>query len=92
LYLNNQFSTYHGKKGLGFDQILVSEQRLLQMFSLQTIKAEIYNDPRLRNRTQKNSQYPLRTYSGSRYIGGYSDHYPVILTLEGSAPAGIDLD
>ena len=84
LYLNNQFSTYHGKKGVGFDQILYTEKLLTEAFGLQTITAEIYNSPRLRNKTNKSSQYPLRTYSGSRYIGGYSDHFPVILKLNSS--------
>lgn len=79
LYLNNQFSTYHGKKGVGFDQILFTEDLLLKQFNFQTISAEIYNSPRLRNRERKNSHYPLRTYSGSRYVGGWSDHFPVLL-------------
>jgi hypothetical protein len=25
--------------------------------------------------------YPLRTYAGGSYIGGYSDHFPVYLYL-----------
>ena len=82
MYLNNQFSTYHGKKGLGFDQILYSEDLLLQEFGLNTISAEIYNTPRLRNKDRKNSKYPLRTYSGSRYVGVWSDHFPVVVKLE----------
>jgi len=81
LYLNNQFSTYHGKKGLCFDQILYSEDLILNQFNFQTISAEIYNTPRLRNKDRKNSSYPMRTYSGSRYMGGYSDHFPVIVKL-----------
>lgn len=81
LYLNNQFSTFHGKKGVGFDQILYSEDLLLEQFNFQAISAEIYNTPRLRNKDRKNSIYPLRTYSGSRYVCGWSDHFPVLLKL-----------
>lgn len=81
LYLNSQFSTYHGKKGVGFDQILFTEDLLLKHFNFQTISAEVYNSPRLRIRERKNNHYPLRTYSGSRYMGGWSDHFPVTLKL-----------
>jgi len=79
LYLNNQFSTYHGKKGVGFDQILYTENLLLEQLHFTTITAEIYNAPQLRNKERKNSHYPQRTYSGSRYMGGWSDHFPVLL-------------
>lgn len=82
LYLNSQFSTYHGKKGVGFDQILYTEELLLKHFNLQTITAEIYNAPQLRNKDRKNNQYPMRTYSGSRYMGGWSDHFPVMVKLD----------
>ena len=27
---------------------------------------------------------PLRTYSGPRYVGGVSDHFPIILCIFGS--------
>lgn len=81
LYLNNQFSTYHGKKGVGFDQILYTEDLLLKQLNCTTITAEIYNAPQLRNKDQKHSSYPKRTYSGSRYIGGWSDHFPVVVKL-----------
>ena len=81
LYLNNQFSTYHGKKGAGFDQILYTEDLILKQLNFQTISAEIYNSPRLRNKDRKHTNYPLRTYSGSRYMGGWSDHFPVVLKL-----------
>ncbi|MFC0343121.1 endonuclease/exonuclease/phosphatase family protein [Epilithonimonas hispanica] len=81
-FKNNQFSTYHGKKGVCFDQIIYTEQSLIEQFKLSNIQAEIYNCPRLRNKDQKNNKYPHRTYSGSRYMGGYSDHFPVVLRLE----------
>ncbi|PZU88417.1 MAG: hypothetical protein DI529_05740 [Chryseobacterium sp.] len=82
LFEINQFSTYHGKKGVCFDQIICTEQSLIEQLDLNKIEAEIYNSPRLRNKDNKNNKYPYRTYSGSRYMGGYSDHFPVILKLE----------
>ena len=81
LHKDQKFSTFHGKKGVLFDQILYTEELITQQFNLQTIDAEIYNTPRLRNKDRKNSSYPLRTYSGSRYIGGWSDHFPVVVKL-----------
>ena len=82
LYEKQQFTTYHGKKGVCFDQILWTEDYLKTTFNFQTITAEIYTNPRLRNKSRKNDHFPLRTYSGSRYVGGWSDHFPVIIKLE----------
>lgn len=79
LYHQNQFSTFHGKKGVCFDQIFYTKNALLKNFSFKNIEAEIYNNLRLRNKDSKNNKYPSRTFSGSRYMGGYSDHFPVIL-------------
>lgn len=76
LFDHNVFSTFHGKKGVLFDQILISE------IEKSSHKALIFNSAKLCNKDRKNSQFPLRTYSGSRYIGGYSDHFPVALLLE----------
>lgn len=81
LFKNQQFTTYHGKTGMGFDQILWSDDYLKKVFEVQKISAEIFNSPRLRNKNRKNEHFPLRTYSGSRYIGGWSDHFPVVLKL-----------
>jgi len=81
LFNENQFSTYHGKKGVCFDQILFTEKNLKENFTFKNIEAQIYNSQRLRNKDNKNSNYPSRTYSGSRYMSGYSDHFPVILKL-----------
>jgi len=80
LFDNKLFSTFHGKKGVLFDQILFSENDNNLNYNINQVL--IYNNPKLCNKAKKNSQYPFRTYSGSRYIGGFSDHFPVVLTLE----------
>ncbi|WP_312764907.1 endonuclease/exonuclease/phosphatase family protein [Epilithonimonas sp.] len=82
IFENNQFSTYHGKRGVCFDQMIYTEKSLVELSDLNKIGAEIYNSPRLRNKDNKNQKYPHRTYSGSRYMGGCSDHFPVVLRLE----------
>lgn len=76
LFNDNTFSTFHGKKGVLFDQILISE------IDKVSHKALIYSNAKLCNKSRKNSQYPWRTYSGSRYMGGFSDHFPVALILD----------
>lgn len=81
LYNQNQFSTFHGKKGVCFDQILFTENIFKNIFSFKNIEAEIYNNSKLRNKSNRNNDYPSRTFSGSRYMGGYSDHFPVILEI-----------
>ncbi len=79
IFKNGDFSTYHKKTGLGFDQILFTEALLLEKFNLKLNIASIYKPPKLRNPDRKNYHFPFRSYAGSRYIGGYSDHFPVIL-------------
>lgn len=77
-FKNNQFTTFHGKQGSGFDQILYSKHLGVEI-GFKKISAKIYDNQKLK---VKNSKHPIRTYSGSRYIGGYSDHFPVLLELE----------
>ncbi|TDX86222.1 endonuclease [Epilithonimonas xixisoli] len=83
MFQKNQFSTFHDKQGMVFDQIIFTEKTLKERFNVKNIRAEIYTTPRLRNKDNKNGKYPFRTYSGSRFIGGYSDHFPVVIGLEG---------
>jgi len=82
LFNDKYFSTYHGKKGVCFDQIIFSEKQIIEDFNFRVIVAEIYNSPQLRNRHTKNNMHPSRTYSGSRYMSGYSDHFPILLHLK----------
>ena len=44
-------------------------------------KAGIFTPSYLIDATGKYKGYPLRTYAGGSYIGGYSDHFPVYLYL-----------
>ena len=78
LYLNNNYSTYHHKHGLLFDQILLSKQFFETSFPLNFSSAKIFNHYKLSNWDKKFAGRPFRTYAGSRYLGGYSDHFPVI--------------
>ena len=49
---------------------------------METVSEEVYSDPSL---TVRDSAFggikPRRTYSGPRYLGGISDHFPVVVTV-----------
>lgn len=65
-----------------FDQILLTSGLLSKKqdgyFHYKTI---VYNKKFLIQKSGKYSGYPFRTFSGSEYIGGYSDHFPVFVYL-----------
>tara|TARA_R110000796_G_scaffold250788_2_gene380548 strand:- start:40091 stop:41149 length:1059 start_codon:yes stop_codon:yes gene_type:complete len=50
-------------------------------------KAAVFNAPYLIDSAGKYKGYPLRTYAGGSYVGGYSDHFPVYLYLIKSSPS-----
>jgi predicted extracellular nuclease len=44
--------------------------------------ATIVNDERITEKEGKFAGAPLRTYAGKKYLGGYSDHFPVYIKLQ----------
>ncbi|MFZ4544938.1 MAG: hypothetical protein ACOYOA_12870 [Saprospiraceae bacterium] len=44
-------------------------------------KARVYNEPFMQEKSGAYKSYPKRTFIGDTYNGGYSDHFPVYLTL-----------
>lgn len=72
---------YQGKWSL-FDQIIVSYPLLGNDYStLKFWKPEIFNRDFLIQKEGPNKGYPHRTFSGSSFINGYSDHLPVLVYL-----------
>ena len=78
------------KKGIGtlsyrgawnlFDQIIMSSGWLDEKQSGYRLHTcEIYNERYLMNRFGQYKEGPLRSYGGARYLGGYSDHFPVYM-------------
>jgi len=49
-------------------------------------KAGVFNPSYLLDPNGRYKGYPLRTYAGGSYIGGYSDHFPVYLYLIRKSP------
>jgi hypothetical protein len=67
-----------------FDQLLVSKSFLpikKNEDKLFYFKAEIYNPAYLSNASGKYKGYPKRSFVNNKFTNGYSDHYPVYITL-----------
>nr|WP_321408706.1 endonuclease/exonuclease/phosphatase family protein [uncultured Carboxylicivirga sp.] len=82
----------HYKNGIGtlayrdkwnlFDQVMITESLLGNNYSTYQFKSShIYNNPKMLVPEGQYKGYPLRTYVGNRYQGGYSDHFPVYIIL-----------
>lgn len=82
LFLKRKYSTFHYKDGLLFDQILLSGNFLNQKSQLQFEMAEVFNHHQLTVKSRTLSGRPFRTFAGTRYLGGYSDHFPVLIKLK----------
>lgn len=65
-----------------FDQFIITPNLLHPKRKEYTYwKVGIYAPDFIRTETGKYKGYPLRTYAGKNYTGGYSDHFPVYLFL-----------
>jgi len=86
----NPFEDYY-RQGLGttayqdawslFDQIILSNGLATSTHGFHYYKAVVHNPPYLTQKSGSFKGYPLRTYDGSTYAGGYSDHFPVYVLL-----------
>jgi len=83
----NPFEKYY-KKGIGsnawrdswnlFDQMLLSYGLIdPRQNGYRHYKSVVFNPPYLISKTGNFKGYPFRTFAGSRYQGGFSDHLPV---------------
>lgn len=67
-----------------FDQIMFTSPLLTTKKDYTTYKmykTNIYNPEYLTTQKGKYKGYPYRSFAGNRFIGGYSDHYPVYMYL-----------
>jgi hypothetical protein len=89
--LYNPFFELH-KKGIGsnayrdawslFDQIIVNPALVgTNRESLKFWKPEVFNRPFLIQPSGRFQGYPFRSFAGGSYLGGYSDHFPVVVYL-----------
>ncbi len=65
-----------------FDQILMTRSLALgELSSFRYHEAKVHQSEKLKQQEGNFKGYPFRTYVGSTYQGGYSDHFPVYLYL-----------
>lgn len=80
------------KKGIGtlayrdtwslFDQMLLSYGLLDEkQAGYRFFKVRVHNPPYLVQKQGQFKGYPFRSFGGSEYLGGYSDHFPVYVFL-----------
>ncbi|MFD2551288.1 endonuclease/exonuclease/phosphatase family protein [Bizionia sediminis] len=82
LYSYRQGSYYNQKRWHLFDQVLLSPAFLTgSESSLKFKEAGIFNAAFLKAEHGPHKKAPLPTYSGYKYMGGYSDHFPVFIKL-----------
>ena len=73
---------YKGKWNL-FDQIIVSKGLMSDATNQYNfLKAGVFKKEWLLEQDGKYKGTPFRTYAGSKYLGGYSDHLPVYILLK----------
>lgn len=75
-------TTYRGRWNL-FDQIIISTNFFARdAKGLSFDRAAILSDRFLQDWDKRYEGFPFRTYAGPKYIGGYSDHFPVYVVLQ----------
>lgn len=67
-----------------FDQIIVSKNLVLDKDPTRysVYKSEIYAPDYLKNPEGQWKGYPLRSWDGDRFTGGYSDHFPAYVIIQ----------
>jgi exonuclease III len=82
LFSTRNYSTFHYKSGLLFDQIILSKSFFKDNNVLSFQNAEVFRSEKISSRNRKFQGRPFRTYAGTRYLGGYSDHFPVFVKFK----------
>jgi endonuclease/exonuclease/phosphatase family metal-dependent hydrolase len=79
----NRGTTKHNRQWNLFDQILITPNFLEKSANaIQFDSANIFDEGFLKSIEGKYKGSPFRTYVGKKYKGGYSDHFPVYITLK----------
>lgn len=81
LFSTRKYSTFHYKSGLLFDQIILSKS-FFENNGLIFRNAQVFNSEKISSRDRRFEGRPFRTFAGTRYLGGYSDHFPVFVQFE----------
>lgn len=89
--LFNPYCRYYSK-GMGsnawddtwsnFDQIILSSSFGSESTGWKFDRAQIFKKSFMLRKSGRWKNYPLRTQAGGQYLGGYSDHFPVLVYLK----------
>jgi len=83
IYDKGEGSATHDRTWYLFDQIIVSKNFFdLENNTLVFKRAEIFDEHFLKSWKGKRRGSPFRTYIGKWHQGGFSDHFPVYITLQ----------
>lgn len=75
-------SLKHEGRWILFDQILFSKAFFMEEEkNIRFQSAHIYNDRSVQDWNRRFKGSPFRTYAGTKYLGGYSDHFPIYAIL-----------
>ncbi|MEM6397071.1 MAG: endonuclease/exonuclease/phosphatase family protein [Bacteroidota bacterium] len=64
-----------------FDQIILNDELIKEENGWRYYQTHIFNEPYMYQRSGRYRGYPLRTWVGDNYMGGFSDHFPVYVLL-----------
>jgi hypothetical protein len=65
-----------------FDQILLNHKLLPGVYETwQFYSVRVFNKTFLSSDLPSDKGYPFRTFAGAKYLGGYSDHFPVYIII-----------
>lgn len=70
-------SLSHDQEWFLFDQMLISHNLLNPSGKIFFLKSDIYDPDYLREYDGPYEGSPFRSYAGRKFLGGYSDHFPV---------------
>ncbi len=76
-YQEEHYTLYHKNQGMLFDQIILSPYFFSPKSELFFSDSLVYDRLLLKEWQPQFQDKPFRTYVGRKYLGGYSDHFPV---------------
>ena len=82
LLTEKKYSLFHKGQGFLFDQMMFSNEFLVKNTAFNYQFSDVFSPSYLQEFSHKMLGQPFRTFEGTRYVGGYSDHFPVYTVIE----------
>lgn len=74
-------TTMHQGNWLLYDQMIFSKAMLSTESEIAFQSMHIYTSEKIMDRRRKFQGVPFRTFQGKRYLGGFSDHFPIFAII-----------